>query len=345
MKNIYLLTDYLNRFGSKHDDFPYRSGMDKEKLCNYFRGHDYEPVFISFSGVDFRKIEMIGQPVLYTSQEDPDYFYKDYIEDIIFGLELAGANVIPNYKYLRANNNKVFMEIQRDMLGLSKINNIKSFHFGTIEEALAQADQFSYPVVVKGARGAMSRNVALAGDKKELHSVLKKLAATRNFKEELREIARSVKYEGYKRISKYRNKFIIQNFIPDLKNDWKVYVFGKKIYIFYRPIFKNRGFRASGGGYDNYLYGNEAKIPHDLLNYAFDIFEKLNVPFVSIDIAQSGEEFYLLEFQLVYFGTAGILKKYSKEFFLKENGKWCDKQNEGNIEKVYVDSVIEYLEK
>ena len=32
MEKIYLLTDYRGRFGSKHDDSPYRSGMDHRLL-------------------------------------------------------------------------------------------------------------------------------------------------------------------------------------------------------------------------------------------------------------------------------------------------------------------------
>jgi glutathione synthase/RimK-type ligase-like ATP-grasp enzyme len=318
--------------------------MDKDKLSKYFKENGYEAVFVPLPEVNFRKNEMIDIPVLYTSQEDPGYFYKNYIEDIVFGLELSGAKVIPQYKYLRANNNKVFMEILRDQMNLEGIKNIHSFYFGTLEEAMSKADEFKFPVVVKGASGAMGKNVMLAKNKKELNSTLRRIAASRNLGEELREIVRSRKYNGYLKQSKFRNKFVIQNFIPELKNDWKVYVFGQQIYIFYRPIFRHRGFRASGGGYDNYFYGNDAKIPEGLFEYAFNISKYLNTPFVSLDIAQTKDEFFLLEFQLVYFGTAGILKKYSKEYFIKKNNNWIEKSNSGDIEKVYVEGVITYLE-
>ena len=343
MRNILLLTDYLNRFESKHDDYPYRSGMDKRKLKQYFEEYGYNAIIITPTEVDYRKDIVADLPVVYTSQEDPGYFYKSYIEDIVYGLELAGARVIPPYKYLRANNNKVFMEILRDQMEFEGIKNIQSSCFGTLEEAMNKADEFEFPVVVKGATGAMSANVALAKNKDELKKTLRQIAATRNLKEELREIVRSKKYIGYTKQSKFRSKFIIQKFIPGLENDWKLYVFGQKIYVFYRPIFKHRGFRASGGGYDNYFYGSEAKIPDGLFDYAFSIYKTLNTPFVSLDIAQTRNEFLLFEFQLVYFGTAGILKKYSKEYYIREGDNWTGKPNDGDIEKVYVESVVSYL--
>lgn len=343
MNTIYLLCDYLGRFGSKHDDYPYRSGMDKGKINKYFGDNNYHSIFIPFTEVKFRANEMIGAPVLYTSQEDIGYHYKSYIEDIVYGLELAGARMIPKYKYLRANNNKVFMEILRDQLDNENIKNIKSYYCGTLEEAMDISEYLTYPIVVKGYGGAMGKNVALAKDKVSLKRILKTIAATRNYKEEFKEIVRSIKYEGYKNTSTYRRKFILQEFIPDLNNDWKIYIFGEKIYVFYRPVFKHRGIRASGGGYDNYYYGLNAKFPNDLFDYAYDIYDTLDTPFVSLDIAKDNMQYYLLEYQLVYFGTAGLLKRYSSEYFVKHDDSWIHKSNHGDIEKIYVESVIEYL--
>lgn len=343
MNKIILLTDYLNRFGSRHNDIPYRSGLDKELLTKWFLEYGYETVYINFSNVDFRSDEFRNLPVLYTSQEDSGLFYKSYIEDIVYGLELSGANVIPSYKYLKANNNKVFMEILRDLQAEDEFCNIRSFHFGTFEEAAEKADSLEYPVIIKGATGAMSRNVSLADNKESLFREIFNFSGTGNFREKLKEIVRSYKHDGYLKQSQFRKKFIIQNFIPDLKNDWKVYVFGSKIFVFYRPVFKHRGFRASGGGYDNYFYGKHAMVPDGLFDYAYKVFKKLNVPFVSLDIGFSNGSFFLLEYQLVYFGTAGILKKYSKEYYRRSNDSWLEEENELTIERVYAESVVEFL--
>ena len=37
MNKIYILTDYKNIFGSKHNATPYRSGMNKKLLKKYFQ--------------------------------------------------------------------------------------------------------------------------------------------------------------------------------------------------------------------------------------------------------------------------------------------------------------------
>ena len=149
MNNIYLLTDYQGRFGSKHNDFPYRSGMDKSLLKKYFADNGFETHFINISDIDFRKNDLKNQFVLYTSSEDVGYHYKDYIEDIVYGLELQGAKVIPEYKYLRANNNKVFMEILRDSCDLNIIKSLKSHSFGTAEDFQKKSDAFNHNVVIE----------------------------------------------------------------------------------------------------------------------------------------------------------------------------------------------------
>lgn len=343
MKDIYLLTDYQNRFGSKHYDSPYRSGMDKNLLQKYFAGHGFKTHFISFSNVNFREMNFKGKYVLYTSSEDVGYHYKDYIEDIILGLHLQGAILLPGYKYLRANNNKVFMEILRDSANLSIIKNIKSYSFGTYEEFEMKSKLFKDKVVLKTSVGACSNGVHLSRDENHLSKLAKKISRTRYLFNELWDTGRSFKHKGYKKESIYRKKFIVQDFIPGLKNDWKIYVFGDKYFIFYRPILDKNDFRASGGGYDNYLYGESAPRPEGIFDFAKQIFDHLDIPHASLDIAYKESNFYLLEFQAVYFGTAGI--RYSNEYFIEQNSKWVSQKNELDIEKVYVDSIISHIEK
>ncbi len=339
MNKIFLLTDYKGRFGSKHFDKPYRSGMDKLLLKKYFNEAGYEPVFRNFASIDLINENYKDEIILYTSSEDDGYYYKSYIEDIVFSLELSGARVIPSYKFLRANNNKVFMELLRNQV--FNENYLETKIFGTVEELKDIIDTVKYPVVIKTAEGASAKGVFLANSKDELIKIAKRISRTPNLFYELWDLGRSFKHKGYLKDSKYRKKFILQSFIPDLKNDWKVYVFFDRYYIFYRPVLKHRGFRASGGGYDNYFYGVNAQIPDGIFNLAKNISDKLGVPNSSLDIAYDGKEFYLIEFQCLYFGTAGILN--SEEYFIQSADKWIPQQNNKDIEKTYVYSIINYL--
>jgi len=344
MNDILLLMNYKNVFGSKHFSDPYRSGFSTDKIKKYLMENGISNVQIrQFSDVNFDHNAYSNNVVLYTSSEDIGYHYKSYIEDIIFSLEKSGAKLIPQYKFLRANNNKVYMEILRSQCSLDQIKNIKSRYFGTLEEALSDkwVQSSNYPKVLKLAEGGSGKNVEIANSFSELRQKIKKIARTRHLYQDLWDFGRSIIHKGYQRESLYRNKFIIQDFIPNLENDWKIYVFYNNYFIFYRPIFKKRKFIASGGGYENYSFGLDANPPEGIFDFARQIREEFNVPHLSLDIAWDGNQFYLLEFQFVYFGTAGVI--LSDEYFTFENGNWIYKNNPKDIEYFYVDSTLQYL--
>jgi len=262
----------------------------------------------------------------------------------VLALSNAGAEVVPRFEFLRANNNKVFMELLRDLLPDKFRGNLYSYHFGTLEEMAAREGEIEYPVIIKGFYGAQGRNVFLARNSGELLKIIKrKISLKSSFRLRVKEFLRQAIHKGYQRDSFYRGGFVVQKFIPGLKNDWKVYYFGNKAFVFYRPVFPNREFRASGGGYDNYKYGTEADAPDGLLDFGWQIFRELRVPNISMDIAWDGNLFYMLEFQCVYFGTAGILRKYSPVCFLNNGSGWSVTDNEGSVEKVYAESVAWFL--
>ncbi len=340
MNKIIALTDYKKKFGSKHFDIPYRSGMDKEKMTSYFKELGYQIEFRYFNEVNPEDPEYKKAYILYTSSEDIGYKYKSYIEDIVLTFELLGAKTIPEYKHLRANNNKTFMELMRKTIGITPYLNSKVF--GSMADLKMNIEEVKFPCVFKESGGASGDGVALVKNKEELYTKVKASSSPRSYLQDIRDQARAIKHKGYIKESVHRNKFILQDFIPNLKNDWKVYVFGNKLYTFKRPILKGRGIKASGGGYDNYYYGLEAEAPEGMFDLALEIYKKLDVPHVSIDFAYDGDEFYVLEFQSLYFGTAGI--PYSEGYFTKENGNWEFIKEKLEIEKVYVDSIVYYLD-
>ncbi|AXT58117.1 ATP-grasp domain-containing protein [Aquimarina sp. AD1] len=339
MNKIIALTDYKEKFGSKHFDTPYRSGMDKNKLSSYFKASGYEVIFKCFNEVSVQDEDLKNIPVIYTSSEDIGYRYKSYIEDVVFALELVGTKVLPEYKHLRANNNKVFMELMREVCDMRPP--LKSRVFGSMSDLEKSIEELSFPCVFKESEGASGRGVALVKSKQELIAKVKASSQKRNYLEDAKDYGRALKHKGYIKESIYRDKFIVQDFIPNLKNDWKVYVFGDRLYTFKRPILKGRGIKASGGGYDNYLYDLDAEAPEGMFDVALDVFRKLNVPHLSIDIAYDGKQFYIIEFQSLYFGTAGI--PYSKGYFSNKKGRWEFVKEKLEIEKVYVDSIISFL--
>lgn len=338
---ITALLDYKGNFLSKWLDEPYRSGMDKTLLEKHFKENSIEIEFKSLSSVKFLRSEIENKIFLYTSSEDIGSNYKSFIEDIILGIKEHGGIVIPDFKFLRAHNNKVLMEILCSSLGFRDDGIIQTKFFGTLEEAEAIAESLQFPVVFKLADGSSGSNVELVNSKEELIKVVRKFCRTKYFAYELRDKARLIKRKGYKKESLYRKKFIVQTFVPNLQNDWKVIVFYDKYFIFYRPIFQKRVFKASGGGFHNYFYGKNAKIPDGIFDFAKKVYSKFDVPHASLDIGFNGKTFFLFEFQCMHFGTGGII--YSDESFVQLDNKWIADFNSKIIEKEYADSISKYL--
>jgi glutathione synthase/RimK-type ligase-like ATP-grasp enzyme len=337
MVDIYALTDYQGYFESKYDSIPYISGMDKKKLEAYFFNSGYRIVFMGFSEItDYPGTFWADKLVIYTSSEDTGYFYKSFIEDVIYYLELSNAIVIPSFKYLRANNNKVFMELLRYNINDPKLLNIKSKVFGCLEEAENVCSTLSYPVILKQSSGAMSKGVGLAGDKDELIRKLKRVARTRNIFREMWEYGRSIKYKSYKKESRHRKKYILQDFIKNLTGDYKVLVFSDNYYVLKRGI-KAGDFRASGSGIRIF----ERNIPDGLLQFAFDIFKDLNIPNASLDIAFNGSSFFLIEFQCLYFGSYTLT---FSDFYWKRNANVFQFiEGKSELERVYAGSIVNFI--
>jgi len=336
---IHILVDYKGYFGSKQKSTVYRGGMDLDLISKYFNKYGYDTKIHKFSEIDFRKNNYKDCLFIYTSQEDFGHHYKNYIDDVLFGLELHGAILIPDYKFLKAHNNKVFMEILRKSEQNDSLNNLDSFHFGCIEELMKYKDTIEYPIVIKKSTGAMSKGVYLANSWNELILYAKKASRSNHLFSELKDKIRAIRHNGYIKESKYRNQFVLQEFIPNLKNDWKVLIYGDKYYILYRGI-RNNDFRASGSG--KFIFDNESLIPSGIFDYAQSIFDKLNVPMASFDICYDGKSFYLIEFQFVYFGTT-TLEKNDCYYIKDNNNEWIKRVEHSELELVYVDSIINYI--
>jgi len=286
MIDVIHLTDYHGYFGSKYNDVPYRSGFDLELLKNEYEKLGINPIFVPFAQIKSNNEEYSNCYIAYTSAEDSGYLYKKFIEDIVFSLELRGACMLPKYIFLRATNNKVFMEKLRELFIPEQAVLFATLTFGCAEELFEYGmNRIKFPVIIKTAEGSSGKGVFLAYDENELSRIIKKVSRSKNLWQEVWNIGRSLRYKGYKRESLFRKRFILQNFIPDLKNDWKIYVFGSKYYIFYRPILKHRKFKASGGGYHNYTYGEKAQFPTGIFDFAKRVYDTLDVPHLSLDVA------------------------------------------------------------
>ena len=338
MQKIYLITDYKNQFGTKYTAIPYRSGMDKEMLKEEFLNYGIEPLFFNASEILEKNHTIKGQLFFYTSSEDRQESYKSFLEDVILTIESMNGIPIPRFLYLRAHNNKVFMELLKKEWGIEVGDKLRSQCFGSYEELIQQEISLNFPVVVKRPEGFKSRGVYLAKNIKELKKIASRLSKTRHFKSELKDFIRTFIHKGFRMESHNRRKFIIQEFIPGLENDWKILIYGDKYYPLFRRNRKD-DFRASGSG----LLSYPKELPDGLLDFAEKAFSYFNVPNISLDIAFDGKDFHIMETQFLYFGTYTI--EHSEFYFRKESGEWMIVQEKSVLEKEYVRSIVDYLKK
>lgn len=336
-KHIILLTDYKDIFGSKQYSHIYRGGMDIARIIELFNKDGFHATIRPISEVPNTNYDKNNTFFIYTSSEDKFDLYKSYIEDIILHLDQLEYHVIPKYLYLRAHNNKVSMELIRSQYKNNFINSISSQVFGSLDELYVSKIDFSYPVVIKKAIGAMSRGVFLANNYSELIKYAKKASQSFNILHDLKEKLRKVKYRNkYILESPFRNKFIVQSFIPSLNNDWKVLVYWNKVFILYRGNRKH-DFRASGSG----CFEFKKEIPEGILDFAFSVRRIFDVPNISLDVGYSKGKFYLFEFQFINFGTTTLEK--SPFYFEKINNNWELKEDNSVLEDVYAYSIINFL--
>lgn len=336
MIEIYGLIDYQDRFGSKYDAIPFRSGMDKKIISNVLLNSGFVLKWLYFSEViEYDYAFWEGKYVIYTSSEDSELHYKSYIEDVVYYLELAKAIVIPSFKHLRANNNKVSMELLRKTLFSSNLN-IKSKIFGCKEEYKIKANNLHFPIIFKIHNGAMSKGVDIAYKSNDVVNFLIKYCKTLNYFLFIKDQIRRIKHTKYKTESIFRKKFILQEYIANLNGDYKVLIFHKKIYVLKREP-KKRDFRASGSGIRKFT----RTIPAGLLDYAFDVYKKLNVPNTSLDIGYDGNGFYLIEFQSLYFGSFTLTKS---DFFWEFDGtNFNFIEGKSVLEKEYAFSIVKFI--
>jgi hypothetical protein len=333
-----VLTDYQDRFSTKATAFPPRSGMSQALLADFFRSLDVEPVFVQYADVDLRDECWNNAWVVYTSSEDLHLKYRSYIEDVCLALSLKGAKLIPAFQFLRAHHNKSFMEMLRDVMGGEEIKTIQSKYFGAYEELKSRADSIELPAVIKSAYGAGSVSVALAATGAELLEKAKKLSRSRQFINELREVARTFKHRGLVADSKYREKFIVQNFISGLKSDTKALVFGDRIYLLRRSVREN-DFRASGSGKFSWV----KEVDSELLDYCEKVRSLLDVPHVSMDVAYENGRYHLIEFQAVYFGSITVDR--SDCYFERNTDSWTRVDSPSVLEEEYARSTVDYMKK
>lgn len=276
--------------------------------------------------------EYKGWYVVYPSSEDNGLLYKGFIEDVLLRLRMDEAILLPRFELFRAHHNKVFMELCRTAMS-KKYQSLQSKCFYSMSDLRKILEEpISYPVVLKTAEGAGSSGVTLAGSRQEAIQKARRMGRCIMLRGGYGVWAhiRHIIGTSYRKIKSgmtgvtiaeratEREKMILQPFIPGLKNDYKVLVFGEKYYLLRRNV-REGDFRASGSGKLEFPT-TFTDVERKVLDYAKGAYGELDTPLLSIDIAYDGKKCHMVEFQCLNFGPYTL--QFSGCYYTDSGNGW-----------------------
>jgi glutathione synthase/RimK-type ligase-like ATP-grasp enzyme len=301
---VYLVTLNNGYFGSAGQSW---LSIDTEVLKKYLREDGYE---VNVATIDeLLKCEIDSSDyVIYTSSEVENV--RNYIKDVMFFIDKK-CTIIPSYKNLLAHENKGFQQLQRQLSGFG---DLKGNYAYDLDDLSAE-----FPFVLKSVTGAGSSGVFLIKNENKLQEFRRKHLSL-SFKRKLIKFIRGFKLSHKQfKLYEYRYKpfkqMVSQSFVANLQFDYKVLVFHGKYYVLKRNV-RRGDFRASGSGDFQF-----EEVPVSILNYAKDIFLKLDSPLASLDLIEAEGKVHLIEYQVTNFGPIALKK--SLGYHSQLSGEWC----------------------
>ena len=274
------------------------------------------------------------------SQVDPKAY--NVAKQILFSLEEAGKIVFPDFRTGWHFDDKLGQKYLFESLGIKAA---KAYAFFDKQSAKAWAKTTQYPKVFKLRGGAGSYNVALIRTYSQAKRYIRK-AFGRGFNSydswlRVKHAVRDL-FNGSKglwnlfatiylyifpnkttHLPKQREYIYFQEFIPNDGFDYRIEVCGDKCIALVRYCRKN-DFRASGGHNDHF---EKELIPADVINFAFEIVDKLQSQSSALDIVRNSNtgELFLVENSYCY----GVDKDEFDHGYWDRNAEWHDEPFNG----------------
>ncbi|WP_199617044.1 ATP-grasp domain-containing protein [Paenibacillus alkalitolerans] len=335
MREVTIIYDYA---GYIREDFYPACGIDIPTIRRAFENKNFSVNEYSYDDLINGNVQIKNNYIVYSSSQKPEY--KAYIDDCLY--QLSKNNVLlPRYDIFRAHENKGFQELLKKELG---IRSLSCVYLATLKDIYKHRDKITYPVVIKKVNGAMSSYVSKADTEQDLIKQIKSMNSPVNkllyfLDKYLDQHILKKKYIHYDRECDYFGRYVLQEFVHGLQEDWKVVICYDKYYLFRRKV-RHNDFRASGSGKFDFL----VQPPEGLLDFAEQVFNMLDVPFLSVDICFSNNQFYLIEYQGTHFGPIAVIN--SEGYYTRtDQGSWTKIKTKSVFAEVYADSLIRYVEK
>ncbi len=280
----------------------------------------YEVEYTDFDSLNNESEVVQNAVIIYASSQITRY--KKYIEDSCAVLKEQNF-LIPSYELLLAHEDKI---IQSLLLKQLDINSPRAWYISSSNSLKLLTSELTFPAVMKQNAGYASKSVFLCHNSQALKRNFKKIVLTeRSFADAILESYRKIKFWG--KYPQLTGKALIQEFLPNDGFDFKVLIFWDIIFILKR-YSKPNDWKASGSGLFEFI----SEVDRELLEFALDAREKINAPYLSLDILLSGDQYYLIEFQATHFG---LITMESQTSFWKKDGVVWKKFNKEKSNHAY----------
>jgi len=324
---ILLITDFRGLIPQRIMNW---DGYDLDILKRILEQGGVEVKVLGAHAISFKE-QSIGnrQAAIYASSQAPNY--KQYLQDIVANLHFAGVQLYPSFDHMLAHEDKAFQafRLQRTDIAVPHSN-----VFGDKEHAFEFLASASYPLVGKTPSGYGSSGVRLIRNEGE-----GQVFVEMNMKHRVLQKGRRKLMRAWQRMfppDPVLGLVLFQEYVPNLKGDWKVLIWGDNACGLYR---ENRpdDFRASGSGRIAFV-----DVPTDVLDFARNVLHKLGLPWGSLDIAYDDKACILLEYQAIHFGLTTADK--GKFFYVRNaDGQWEKRLGRIQIETEMANIVLHDL--
>lgn len=251
------------------------------------------------------------------------YYHNDYrsqlfAKQLLFSLEQSGKVVFPNFRTGWHFDDKVGQKYLYESLGI-KIPSTNIFY--TRQDALQWAYTATFPKVFKLRNGSAGTHVRLVKSFRTAQKLINKsfrrghpqfnrwgyfknrLNLFRNDKDSLAGVIKGflrlfIPTQQERMTTPEKSYIYFQDFIPNEGFDYRIEIVGNYCIAMVRYVRK-KDFRASGGHDDHF---DKELIPKDVLDFAFDIYDKIGAQSCAMDIIRNREtnELFLIENSYCY---------------------------------------------
>ncbi len=318
-----LVLDYKDRYLQKKHRF---DSLDTDKLVSYLEGDVEVTNFFKLLNESSDDDDVI----VYTSSQVEQY--KKYIEDTMYFHE--DKLMVPSYAVLRSHENKFFQELYNRKHGIK--TNIPAYLLGDKSEfeLLVDEGKLKLPFVVKGINGSSSVNVTICESYEQGREAIDKLYKPLV---EAYNTLTPPNLHLYPGENSNHRQFIIQEYIELPNFDWRVHIMGDRYWGHKRTLVGDSKY-ASGKGSENDF---TCEIPDFVLDYAKEVFSKIESPFVILDIVEVDGGCCLIEWSAVQLGIVSLLN--GQRYYKLEQNKWQRHDQVPDVEYEFARSINEYV--